>query len=487
MIAGGTDNTRLRTGFAPRTTHLPMTGPLRDFALALGLVVYAARKRLRTGKRGTRVRDRNGRVGDPERRAPGPRMLVHGVSVGETNALEPFVDALAADPLAPDVVVSASTATGLERARRIHAGRREVVRFPLDFTWMVSRFLDGVRPGLVVLGELELWPSFLAACARRGIPVCVVNGRLSERSYRGYRRWRPLARRMFRRLAWVSAQTDVYRDRFVALGVSADRVVVGGSLKWDAALRRPDPDEADGLAAALGIDRDRPLIVAGSTGPGEEEALVRGLPDGCQLLLAPRRPERWDDVAALVPGMVRRKRGGGAGGGGAGGGGGGGGGDIGDERGGMTEYDQGMADHDPRMYEGGRSILGHGIARLPQRVFLLDTIGELPAAYLLADAVFVGRSLVPMGGSNPLEPVALGKPTVIGPHHENFAGVVDELVAAGGLVVSEDPMAVIAGWLDDPVAALAVVAGGRVALERNRGGAEGAVRGVVGVLAALPG
>ena len=153
----------------------------------------------------------------------------------------------------------------------------------------------------------------------------------------------------------------------------------------------------------------------------------------------------------------------------------------------MTDHDQGMAEYGLSIREGGRSILGHGIMQVPPSVFLLDTIGELPAAYLLADAVFVGRSLVPMGGSNPLESVALGKPTVIGPHHENFAGVVDELVAEGGLVVSEDPMAVIAGWLDDPVAALAVVAGGRAALERNRGGAEGAVRGVVGVLAALPG
>ena len=454
-----------------------MTGlPLRDFALALGLVAYTVKKRLRTGSWRTGVRARNGRVGSLERRAKGPRILVHGVSVGETHALEPFVEALAASPLAPDVVVSASTATGFERAVRIHEGRREVVRFPLDFTWMAARFLDGVRPELVVLAELELWPSFLAACARRGIPVCVVNGRLSERSYRGYRRWRPLSRRMFRRLAWVSAQTETYRDRFVALGVAADRAVVGGSLKWDAALKQPDVADAAALAGALGIDRSRPLIVAGSTGPGEEEVLLRGLPDGCQLLLAPRRPERWDEVAGLVPGMPRRSGGGGVGGGG----------------GGMGGYGRSMRVGGRCMPEGGQSIHGSGQKHAddnerrrrgkPPSVFLLDTIGELPAAYLLADAVFVGRSLVPMGGSNPLEAVALGKPAVIGPHHENFAGVVAELVAAGGLVVSEDPMAVIAGWLEDPVAALGVVAGGRRALERNRGSAERAVGGVVGLL-----
>lgn len=437
-----------------------MTGLLRDLALALGLVFYAAKKRVRPGGWSAGVRDRGGRVGELARRAPGPRILVHGVSVGETHALEPFVDALAASPLAPDVVVSASTATGFERSRRIHAGRREVVRFPLDFTWMAARFLDGVRPDLVVLAELELWPSFLAECGRRGIPVCVVNGRLSARSYRGYRRWRPFVRRMFRRLAWVSAQTGVYRDRFVELGVPSGRAVVGGSLKWDAALKVPRAGEAEALAAALGIDRDRPLIVAGSTGPGEEEVLLRGLPGECQLLLAPRRPERWDEVATLVPGMPRRSGWGGVGGRGGGMGGGG----------------QDMLEGGRVMLEGGQGIRGDG------NVFLLDTIGELSAAYLLADAVFVGRSLVPLGGSNPLEPVALGKPAVIGPWHENFAGVVAELVAAGGLVVSEDPMAVIAGWLEDPAAALEMVEGAREALERNRGSAEKAAAGAAGLL-----
>ena len=452
-----------------------MSGLVRDFVFTLGLVAYAVKKRLGTGSWGTGLRARSGRVDGLERRAEGPRILVHGVSVGETHALEPFVEALAASPLAPDVVVSASTTTGFERAVRIHEGRHEVVRFPLDFTWMVGRFLDGVRPDVVVLGELELWPSFLGTCARKGIPVCVVNGRLSERSYRGYRRWRPFALRMFRSLAWVSAQTELYRDRFVALGVPEDRVVVGGSLKWDAALKVPDAREAEELAEALGIDRARPLIVAGSTGPGEEEVLLRGLPGGCQLLLAPRRPERWDEVAGMVVGMRRRSGGGGMGGGG----------------GGMETYGQSMRRGGQSMRRGGQNMRKGGRKTRdektrrtaePPGVFLLDTIGELPAAYLLADAVFVGRSLVPMGGSNPLEPVALGKPAVIGPHHENFAGVVAELVAAGGLVVSDDPMAVIAGWLEDPGAAQAVVEGGREALERNRGSAERAVGGVAGLL-----
>lgn len=407
-----------------------MTGLLRDLALGLGLAAYATKQRLRTGSWRDDLRTRNGQVRGLTRRAPGPRILVHGVSVGETHALRPLVEALAASSAAPDVVVSASTATGHERARAIHAPGRDVVRFPLDFTWMASHFLDRVRPALVVLGELELWPSFMAACARRRIPVAVVNGRLSERSFRGYRRWRALVRPMFRQLALVSTQTETYRDRFVALGVPAERAVVGGSLKWDAAARNPDPATAAALAAALGIDAEGPVIVAGSTGPGEEEALLRGLPDGWQLLLAPRDPARWEQVARLVPGMPRRSR---------------------SRAGDATAAGDGTAAGDT------------------PSVFLLDTLGELPTAYLLADAVFVGRSLGPMGGSNPLEAVALDKPVVTGPHHEHFAGVVAELERDGGIVVSADPMAVIGRWIADPNAAAAVQEGARRAMARHRG------------------
>ncbi len=432
-----------------------MIGLFRDLALGLGLVAYAVRKRTGKGSWPADLRSRSGRLTGPVRRARGPRILVHGVSVGEIHALEPLVEALAASPAAPDIVVSATTATGFERARTIHATDREVVRFPLDFTWMTARFLDAVRPELVVLAELELWPSFLAACARRRIPVCVVNGRLSERSFRGYRRLRALARPMFRQLALVAAQTAAYRDRFTVMGVPAGRAVVGGSLKWDAARTDPDPAEAAALAAALGIDRSRPLIVAGSTGPGEEEALLRGLPDGCQLLLAPRNPDRWDDVARLVPGMPRRSR--------------------------ADARRSPSTAHRPRAESRARPH-GSPPRRESPPVFLLDTIGDLPAAYLLADAVFVGRSLIPLGGSNPLEAAALEKPVVTGPHHENFAGVVDALKQEGGIAVSTDPMAIIRGWLADPEAAAAVAEGARRAMARHRGVAQTTADQVLGLL-----
>ena len=419
-----------------------MTGKLRDLVAGAGYLAFAAGQRLRTGRWRSDARTRDGRVGVVPRKAPGPRILVHGVSVGETNALVPLVEALAGSPAAPDVVVSASTTTGFERARQVHGDSREVVRFALDLTWMVTRFLDAVRPDAVVLAELELWPTFMAACARRGIPVCVVNGRLSARSHRGYRAWRPFVRPMFSRLALVVAQTDVYRARFVELGVPGQRAVVGGSLKWDAALQEADPAAAQALATALGIDAHKPLIVAGSTGPGEEEALIRDLPDGCQLLLAPRNPDRWDEVAALVPGMRRRSE------------------------------------------APGAAPANHAPPPTPDPpVLLLDTIGELATAYHLADAVFVGRSLAPMGGSNPLEPVAAGKPSVIGPHHEHFADIVTTLSATGALEVSAEPMRVIAGWIGDAVTRKAVVRAGRRALAAHSGASARTAGLVLGIVA----
>lgn len=437
-----------------------MTAQLRNLALGLGFAIHLVRKRLQTGVWRNDARTRSGRLGDVPRRGDGPRILVHGVSVGETSALAPLVDALANSPLAPDVVVSASTETGFARARSIHGTDREVVRFPLDFTWMARRFLDDLRPDLVVLAELELWPTFLAECGRRGIPVCVVNARMSARSYRGYRMWRPFVRGMFSRLALVAAQTEAWRERFAALGVPAVRTCVTGSLKWDAACQAPDAGTAREIAEALGIDRSRPLIVAGSTGPGEEAALVREFPPGCQLLLAPRNPDRWDEVARLRPGMPRRSAGQGQQTG----------------AGGDRESSSRAAISRSR---GGRPAQAQ-----PPDVFLLDTIGELDAAYQLADAVFIGRSLTPMGGSNPLEPVALGKPTVIGPCHENFAGVVADLVAEGGVVVSAQPMKVIARWIAQPAEGEAVASAGLRAVERHRGVAARTAKRVLGLLSA---
>ena len=234
-----------------------------------------------------------------------PTVLVHGVSVGEVAATRGLVERLAGRAR---VVVSSTTDTGVERARSLYGGRHPVVRYPFDLSWMVRRFLDAVRPDAVALAELEVWPNFVSECTRRGIPVCVVNGRLSTSSYRGYQRARRWVRPVFRQLAAVGAQNEVYARRFVELGTPPARVQVTDTMKWDTSGRPRTGPRVEQLAAALGIDRTRPLIVAGSTGPGEEEELIATRPPAAQLLLVPRRPERFDAVAALRPEIRRRSR-----------------------------------------------------------------------------------------------------------------------------------------------------------------------------------
>ena len=350
-----------------------------------------------------------------------PRVLLHGVSLGEINATRTLVEALAAGPTPAHVVVSSTTNTGFDRAQTLYEPAHSVVRFPFDFSFAIRRFLDRVRPDVVVLMELEVWPNLLAACSRRGIPVCVVNGRLSANSFRSYRRVRPLVRGTFARLTAVTAQTEPYAERFAWLGTPAERVRVTDTMKWDTAPSDPPEEAADALRREMRIDPDRPLVVAGSTGPGEERLLLEGKPDGVQLLVAPRKPERFDDVAKLATWERRSRPGGGATG---------------------------------------------------SELFLLDSLGELRAAYALADVVVVGRSFNGLGGSDPIEAAALGKPIVMGPDHHNFQHVVDALRVGGGLRVVDDPWPEVQALLsgDDGLrgdAAVAVVRGRQGATERN--------------------
>jgi 3-deoxy-D-manno-octulosonic-acid transferase len=357
-------------------------------------------------------RERIGHVEKLPAPAPGARrLLIHGVSVGEINALRELVPMLAESEQGggarTEVVVCAGTDTGLARAQALFGARHAVRRYPLDFSASVARFLDAVQPHAVALCELEVWPNFIGACSARAVPVAVINGRLSERSFRGYRRLRPVLGRTFARLALAAAQDEAYRERFVAMGVEPARARVTGTMKWDtvkiSADAQADAHEmaagADELARALGIDRARPLIVAGSTGPGEEALLHEACPPGVQLLCAPRKPERFDEAARALPGCTRRS---------------------------WSRPGPGGASRRP----GGALALPTSRAR-----FLLDTIGELRSAYALADVAIVGRSFGAQHGSDPIEPVALGRATVIGPAHSDFATIVGALRRAGGIEV----------------------------------------------------
>ncbi len=412
-----------------------------------------------------------GALGSPVRRAvPGgggstarrlPTVLVHGVSVGEVAATRRLVERLCGEAR---VVVSSTTGTGVARARSLYGARHPVVRYPFDLSWMVRRFLDAVRPDVVALAELEVWPNFVTECARRGIPVCVVNGRLSASSHRRYRRARGWVGPIFRRLAAVGAQNETYARRFVDLGVPPDRVRVTDTMKWDTSGRPPPAKAAEALSAALGLDPTRPLVVAGSTGPGEEEELIAARPPAAQLLLVPRRPERFDAVAALHPAM--RRRGGVGGGGGEG----------------------TTAPANPSTPS--RAVAPSRAAALSARdrpsapdLFLLDTMGELELAYTLADVAIVGRSFAPMGGSDPIPPVAAGCATIIGPHHENFTDVVSALRAGGGITVTSRPMAAAARLLKDEDARLRMARRGQRVIERHQGASARTAELVLGLLA----
>ncbi len=408
-----------------------------DLLYAIGALVSSpvlAIGLLRTGKWRTDWKGRFGKT--PALPKDGcPTLLLHGVSVGEINATRDLVAHLnPSDSPAVRVVISATTNTGFDRARELYGHQHAVVRFPFDFSWMVGRFLDRINPQVVALMELEVWPNLAQECRQRGIPLVVINGRLSDSSFGTYRWARWWVRPMFEGLTAVAAQTEAYAERFRELGTPPERVTVTDTMKWDTVRLVDEVEGATELSAAMGIDPSRPVVVAGSTGPGEEDLLIRNRPPEVQLILVPRKPERFEEVARLAPDVVRRSErpDGCVGGPGSGGSTGGEGGDL----------------------------------------FLLDTMGELTKAYALADVAIVGRSLVPLGGSDPIEPVALGKPTLIGPLHENFRDVVGALEEGGGIRVTDRPMEVVRELLEAGDEARAMAEAGREVIRKRQGATE---------------
>jgi 3-deoxy-D-manno-octulosonic-acid transferase len=378
-------------------------------AAPLWLTKPAARKKVLAA-----LRQRMGHV--PLRPDDAPSVLIHAVSLGEMNATRALVAEL--ERAKPDLrfILSATTDTGFQRGQQLYGQhpRATVIRYPLDFTPAIGRLLDNLRPSVVALMELEVWPNFLHHCAGRDIPVALLNGRLTEKSYRNYRRFRPLIRPMFRRLARICAQEEIYAERFIELGADPARVEVTGTMKFDTAVIA-DHIEGDGeLATAVGLyPGQEPIWVCGSTGPGEEAVvldayvqLLETFPN-LHLVISPRKPERFDEVAELIQsrgqGLIRRS--------------------------GIRDSGSGTRDL---------------TARIPS-IVLGDTMGELRKFYSLATVVFVGRTLLDLGpsqhGSDMIEPTALAKPTVVGPFTGNFAQPMRHFRAENALVEIPAPSA----------------------------------------------
>ncbi len=426
--------------FRSRDSRFGTAVALAAYSAALTLALAAtlpwwARELRRGGKYREGLPERLGRV--PIRlRAPAKQNLwLHAVSVGEVLAAAPLVTRLREALPGSTVYISTTTRTGQALARA-RFGADTVFFFPADFAFAVRSWLRFLHPSLLILVESEVWPRLLYECARARIPVAVVNARISPRSWPRYRRLRALWRPFLGTLALVHAQSDEDAARLGALGVR--RVEVGGNLKYDL----PAPP-ATPLVRALAdaLPGGCPVLVCGSTLAGEEALLLGALPADAVLILAPRHPERFGEVAALLAAGAR---------------------------------------------PWARLSLWRSRpqAVAPGTVLLLDSLGELAAVYSLGTLAIVGGAFLHTGGHNPLEPASLGVPVVIGRRAVNFAEVVGMLVGASAVRLADatELRGAVRDLLAHPEEAAAMGARGKAVCGQNSGATGSALAALLALL-----
>lgn len=320
---------------------------------------------------------------------------VHAVSVGETIAAAPLIKKLVLHYPTLTVLVTTMTPTG---ARQVKTSFGETVKhayIPYDFPDADARFLKKMNPVISIIMETEMWPNMVAACQKKNIPVCLINARLSEKSAQGYERVAPLTRELLKNIQVIAAHGDKDAARFIALGAAKERVHVTGSLKFDLMLADDLAARAESLRVELG--KDRFVWIAASTHESEEEIVlaahkrIRANNPTALLILVPRHPERFDQIAALCAqsfSVCRRSK-------------------------------QQVCNGDTAVYLG-------------------DTMGELMLLYGAADVAFIGGSLVPKGGHNMLEPGALGKPIISGSHLFNFKEISELFMQANAMILADN-------------------------------------------------
>ncbi|HEX4498131.1 MAG TPA: 3-deoxy-D-manno-octulosonic acid transferase [Thermoanaerobaculia bacterium] len=371
------------------------------------------------------IAGRLGRAASPAAAAtPGGALWLHAVSVGEVG-----VAATLARALPPEIplLVTTITPTGQERARAAFAGRAEVAYLPFDLGFAVQRFFRRHRPRALVLIEGDYWPLVLREARRRGLPIAVVNGRVGDRSFGRMRRLRHFLAPLFAGVGRFGVQSRQDRDRLLALGIEARRVAVTGNLKYETPEPARKPELEDALRRLAG---ERPILLAGSTMAGEEEQVLDafaalGGGERALLVLAPRHPERWNEVDALL-----RSRG-----------------------------------------EGAVRRTALPTSGMPA-VILLDSLGELAGLYRLAAAAFIGGTLVPTGGHNPLEAARFGVPLAVGPAMHNFREMAEAFDRAGAwrrVADAGELGAVWRGWLERPATGRETGARALRLVEENRG------------------
>ena len=413
---------------------------LYSLLLTLGFVLLLPRfalDALRNGKYVTGLRQRFGNI--PEVKPDGrPVIWLHCVSVGEAQAAQTLVRRLNQSFPNHTLVVSTTTVTGQRVAQTIFASEAAAVfYFPIDWAWTVRRVLQKINPAAIFIMETELWPNLFRAARNNATPIVLLNGRLSDKSFRRYRRIRPFISGVLNNLTLAIMQSDQDATRIRELGLPDNRAVAVGNLKFDSAGDAADAGLTNQIRTQFVFAEGRPLFVAASTHDPEEamvlEAfrIVRRSHPQLRLLLAPRHPERFAEVASMLVAsefsLARRST--------------------------LAKNDGGIAD-----------------------VVLLDSIGELGAVFPLADIAFVGGSIAPHGGHNVIEPANHGVCTITGPHTSNFAAITKAMLADGALIqLSEtaEPAAELAQVLEkllgDTKHRAEIGARGRAVCERNRG------------------
>jgi 3-deoxy-D-manno-octulosonic-acid transferase len=392
---------------------------------------YREGMRERLGRVPRRILDRDRACRD--RNEPDlPVIWLHAVSVGEILAIGRLVAELDREFRRHRVMISTTTRTGQTLARE-RFGAERVFYCPLDLPWAVRAWLNALQPSLLILAETEFWPNLLSGCFRRKIPVAVVNARISDRSWPRYQMLRRLWRPILGRISRVLAQTETDAVRLRALGCRTEMVTVAGNLKFD--VRATNEAEATRLLKAMSPPPR--FLVAGSTLEGEEAALIAAFPalaavadPALVVVLAPRHPERFETVAALL------------------------------ESSGLRWIRRSAWTARPS------EIRKQGV-----QIVLLDTIGELASVYSIATVALVGGSLVPAGGHNPLEPAQFGVPIVMGPHYANFRAITEDLLAEQAIRIAtrEELARALVGLLTNPAEARAMGGRARQVFEQQAG------------------
>lgn len=392
------------------------------------------------------------RFGKISRKFPDKKCIwIHAVSVGEVNATKTVIDELKKNLPDYEIVLSATTDTGIEGARKLYGSELKVFYFPLDFSPFVHRAFKNLKPDICLLMELEIWPNFIIRANQLGIPVVVINGRISDRSFPKYNLVKFIVKPVFQKVSLFLAQSEEYAERFILLGGRRKATFITGSLKYDTTQIAETVEGAQQLAGQLNLEGKR-VFVAGGTGPKEEEIILSvfkklkkqdSLSD-LKLVIVPRKPERFDKVAKFIKKSGFK----------------------------LVRYSR---------IKSGKSET----ALNDKAVILGDTMGDLRKFYSLATIVFVGRSLVPMGGSDMMESAAMGKCTIFGPHIFNFKQPAAALLnAQGAIEVSgeKELYQAIQKCLNEPQFAQKIARNGQQVIRNNQGATKKTINAIVGLL-----